>query len=140
MVPYQSSDQVLVVYGTDANSNADGIYSRVISYGSGGSESECDNFDEIMEISSPIRISDTDFRIIVRDTGTNSGTPGIMSEYKWDGTSWSWVEDVDTETDQESPSLFHDRISGDMYLFTVDTGTDDVERYYKPNGGSWQAY
>jgi len=61
-----------------------------------------------------------------------------MQEYKWNDSAWSLVTTVDSETDQETPSLFYDRITGDMYAFSVDTGTDDVERHYKPSGGSWQ--
>ena len=62
-----------------------------------------------------------------------------MEEWKWDGSAWSSVATVDAETDQASPSLFYDRISGDMYAFSIDTGAtpDQVERYKKPSGGSW---
>jgi hypothetical protein len=67
---------------------------------------------------------------------------GAMEEWRWNGSAWFEEDaniDPDNETDQDSPSLFYDRISGDTYVFSVDTGTDDVERHYKPSGGSWQA-
>ncbi|MGD2271665.1 MAG: fibronectin type III domain-containing protein, partial [Desulfobacterales bacterium] len=136
IVPYQSADEVLVIYTLDGGgTNNDGVYSRVITHlGGAGSETECGNFDSLPDFSNPIRISDTDFRITITPPA------GSMVEYQWDDTLWSLVATVDAgETDQASPGLYYDRISGDMYLFSVDTGTDDVERYYKPNGGSWQA-
>jgi uncharacterized repeat protein (TIGR01451 family) len=135
IVPYQGTDEVLVVYTKNlGGSNDDGVYSRVITAGGGaGTEVECGDFDSLPDISSPVRISDTDFRVII------TPLPGGMVEYRWNDTSWSSVATVDAETDQASPSLFYDRISDDMYLFSVDTATDDVERHYKPSGGSWQA-
>jgi hypothetical protein len=136
IVPYQGADEVLVVYTKNlGGSGSDGVYSRVITSGGGaGTEEEVNaSFDSLPDFSSPVRISDTDFRIIVKPPGAT------LQEYQWNDTSWSSVETVDTETDQETPSLFYDRISGDMYAFSVDTSLDDVERHYKPNGGSWQA-
>jgi len=64
-----------------------------------------------------------------------------LQEWRCDDISWGVDPEVtvDVEADQESPSLFYDRTSGDMYLFSVDTGTHDVERHYKPSGGSWQS-
>ncbi|NIQ91673.1 MAG: DUF2341 domain-containing protein, partial [Deltaproteobacteria bacterium] len=137
IVPYQGSDEVLVVYTKNlGGSGSDGVYSRVITSGGGaGTEEEVNvNFDSLPDFSSPVRISDTDFRIIIKPPGAS-----LLQEYQWNDVSWSSVETVDTETDQETPSLFYDRISGDMYAFSVDTSSDDVERHYKPNGGSWQA-
>ncbi|MHC4511735.1 MAG: DUF11 domain-containing protein, partial [Planctomycetota bacterium] len=135
IVPYQGTDEVLVIYTLNGGGTTnDGVYSRVITAGGGaGAEIECGNFDSLPDFSNPVRISDTDFRIIITPTG------GSMVEYQWNDTLWSLVSTVDTETDQASPSLFYDRISDDMYLFSIDTGTDDVERHYKPSGGSWQA-
>jgi len=65
-----------------------------------------------------------------------------MEEWKFNGSTWNQVDaniDPDNETDQDTPSLFYDRISGDMYAFSIDTTDDNVERHKKPSGGSWQA-
>jgi hypothetical protein len=132
MVPYQNSDQVLVI---NSEFKFGGIYSQVVTYGSGRIEVEIGNFNNIPDFSSPVRISDTDFRIIIRPPGA------AMEEWKWDGSAGSQVDaniDPDNETDQDTPSLFYDRISGDMYVFSIDTTTDDVERHKKPSGGTWQ--
>ena len=49
MVPYQGTDEVLVVYTRDAGgSTNDGVYSRVIAAGGGsGTEVECGDFDNL---------------------------------------------------------------------------------------------
>ena len=140
IVPYQDTDKVLVVYTRDpGGSSSDGVYSRVITAGGGaGTEVEVGpsgGFNSVPDISSPVRISDTNFRIIIIPPGDT------VQEWKWDGVS-SWgvspVATVDTETDHENPSLLYDRISEDMYVFSVDTGTNDVERHRKLGGGSWE--
>lgn len=134
--PYQNADKVLVVYTKDLGGTAsDGVYSREVAYRNLGSEAQVGDFNTFPKFSTPIRISDTDFRIIIKNP--NSG--GAMEEWKWNGTSWSQVAIFDSdETDQSTPSLFYDRITGDMYAFAVDTGSGNVECYYKPTGGSWQ--
>jgi len=80
-------------------------------------------------------LSDTDFRVIVRRSGEG------MKEFKFEGgTGWTILDtniDPDGETDQESPSLFYDRISDDMYLFSIDNSTGDVERHKQPSGDVW---
>ncbi|MGD8382736.1 MAG: DUF2341 domain-containing protein, partial [Syntrophobacterales bacterium] len=137
IVPYQGTDEVLVVYTRDeGGSSKDGLFSRVVSSGSGGTEVEISNYDALPDFSSPVSISDTDFRIIVKNP-----TSGAMEEWRWNDTSWTQIDtniDPDNEIDHSSPSLFYDRLSGDMYVLSVDTGTDDVERHYKASGGSWQ--
>ncbi|MEE9365601.1 MAG: hypothetical protein V3W44_02845, partial [Dehalococcoidales bacterium] len=136
MAPYQASDKILVAYTRDAGgATNDGVYSRVMTAGGGvGTRIQSGNFDNLPDISNIVRISDTDFRIIIRPPSAS------MEEWTWNDTSWSQVEIVDAaETDQDSPSLFYDRINGDLYAFSIDTGAtpDQVERHKKPSGGSW---
>ena len=133
MVPYQNSDKVLLI---NSEYKFGGIYSQTITHGSGRIEVEIGNFSNIPDFSSPVRILDTDFRVIVRPPAA------AMEEWKFNGSTWSQVDaniDPDNETDQGTPSLFYDRISGDMYAFSIDTTDDNVERHKKPSGGSWQA-
>ena len=136
IVPYQSTDQVLVVYTRDEGGTAkDGVFSQAITAGSGGTELEIGDF-LVPDFSSPVSLSDTDFRIIIKNP-----TSGALEEWQWNDTSWTQIDaniDPEGETDQETPSLFYDRISGDMYAFSVDTSSYDVERHYKPSGGIWQ--
>ncbi|MGD9034531.1 MAG: DUF2341 domain-containing protein, partial [Desulfobacteraceae bacterium] len=133
IVPYQGTDEVLVVYTKNmGGSNADGVFSRVVTSGSGGTEVEVSDFNSLPDFSSPVSLSDTDFRIIIKNP-----TSGAMEEWQWNDTSWTQIDaniDPDGETDHSSPSLFYDRISGDMYAFSMDS---NVERHRKPNGGSW---
>jgi len=132
LVPYAGADKVLLVYAKDpGGSNSDGLYYREWTHGTMGAEAEVENWNEAPDFSNMVRISDTDFRIIVRRPGA------VMQEWKWDDANFTYQVDLDTETDQTSPSLFYDRVSGDMYAFSIDTGTDDVERHKKPSGGSW---
>ena len=134
IVPYQSSDEALVVYTRDeGGTSKDGLFSSVVSPGNGGTEVEISNYNALPDFSSPISISDTDFRIIILNP-----TSGAMEEWRWNDTSWTQIDaniDPDNETDHSSPSLFYDRISGDMYVLSMDY---NVERHHKPNGGSWQ--
>jgi hypothetical protein len=134
MVPYQGSDQVLLIC---SEFKFDRVYAYVVTRGGGAANTQCFDFSSTADISSPVSISnlDNDFRFIIRPPS------GAMEEWKWDGSSCTQVDaniDPDNETDHSSPSLFYDRISGDMYAFSVDTGTDDIERHKKPSGGSWQ--
>jgi hypothetical protein len=138
IVPYEGADKVLVVYQHDGGGTGnDGVRSMVLT--SSGTEGEVvlNNFGNLPDFSSPVRISDTDFRIIVRPPAA------AMEEWKFDASAWSQVDaniDPDGETDQDTPSLFYDRISGDLHAFSIDTGAtpDQVERHKKPSGGSWE--
>jgi len=131
-VPYQSADKVLAVYQHDGGgTGSDGVRSIVVTASGNEGEKVLKDYGNLPDFSNPIRISDTDFRIIVRPPGAG------MEEWKWNGSAWSQVDtniDPQGETDQNSPSLFYDRISGDMYVFSEDY---NVERHYKPSGGSW---
>jgi hypothetical protein len=133
-VPYEGVDKVLVVYQHDGGGTGnDGVRSIVVAHPNDEGENVLKNYGHLPDFSNPIRISNTDFRIIVRPNNA------ALEEWKWNGSAWSQMPgNVDTETDQDSPSLFYDRISGDMYVFSIDTTTDDVERHKKPSGGSWQ--
>ncbi|MGD8989249.1 MAG: DUF2341 domain-containing protein, partial [Syntrophobacterales bacterium] len=131
MVPYQGSDQVLLIC---SEFKFDRVYAYVVTRGSGAANTQCVGFASTPDISSPVSLSDldNDFRFIILQPS------GAMEEWKWDGSSCTQVDaniDPDNETDHSSPSLFYDRISGDMYAFSMDY---NVERHYKPSGGSWQ--
>jgi len=133
MVPYQNSDQVLLI---NSEFKFGGIYSQAVTYGSGRTEVAIGNFSNIPDFSCPVRISDTDFRVIIRPP------TAAMEEWKFNGSTWSQLDaniDPDNETDQGTPSLFYDRVSEDMYAFSIDTTDDNVERHKKPSGLSWQA-
>ena len=139
IVPYNNADKVLVIYSRDPGGpGSDGVYSRAITRAGGaGSSVQIGNLDNIGTVSVPVRISDTDFRYILKKTVAAGDS---MVEYTWNNSSWSSLGAIDAETDQEYPSLFYDSVSGDLYAFSLDTGTagDSVERHYKPSGGSWQ--
>ncbi|MCH8033064.1 MAG: T9SS type A sorting domain-containing protein [Bacteroidetes bacterium] len=136
MVPYLDADQVLLVFFRDpGGSNSDGAFYRVWPHGAFPAYTEFHHKSLLTGLSNPVRLSDTDFRVIVRRSGEG------MREFKFDGgTGWTTLDtniDPDGETDQESPSLFYDRISDDMYLFSIDNSTGDVERHKQPSGDVW---
>ncbi|UCG53206.1 MAG: hypothetical protein JSW58_06530, partial [Candidatus Latescibacterota bacterium] len=136
VTPYLSSDKVLVVFQLNEGGTGDGVYSRAVTRGGGpGTRVQIGDLNDIGTLSNAVCISDTDFRYILKKTVASGDS---LVEYKWDDVSWSAVETIDTETDQEHPSLFLDRTSGDLYAFSIDTATDDVERHKKLNGGSWE--
>jgi hypothetical protein len=123
VVPYQGADKVLAVYQHDGGgTGSDGVRSIVVTSTGDEGEAVLKDYGNLPDFSRPIRISDTDFRIIVRPPS------GAMEEWRWNGSAW-FEEDANIDPDNET----------DMYVFSVDTGTDDVERHYKPSGGSWQA-
>ncbi|MGD8706783.1 MAG: hypothetical protein PVI84_14840, partial [Syntrophobacterales bacterium] len=131
MVPYQNSDEVLLLC---SEYKFDRVYAYVVTRDSGAADTECVDYSSTPDISSPVSLSDldNDFRFIILQPS------GAMEEWKWDGSSCTQVDaniDPDNETDHSSPSLYYDRISGDMYAFSMDS---NVERHYKPSGGSWQ--
>jgi hypothetical protein len=135
-VPYEGVDKVLVVYQNDGGGTGnDGVRSIVVAHPNDEGEKVIKNYGSLPDFSSPIRISDTDFRIIIENPS------GGLDEWKWDGVSWGPgpLVTFDSTESPSNPSLFYDRISGDMYAFAVDTVTGHVERYSKPNGQTWQA-
>jgi len=142
IVPYQNNDQALVVYvHNDGNLSKVGVFSKVVYPDHADSAVELGDFSgSEPDISSPVSISDldNDFRFIIRPPS------GGMQEWSWNNSSWTLIDaniDPDGETDHSSPSLFYDRISGDMYVFSIDTGEtpDRIQRHKKPSGGIWEA-
>ncbi len=76
LVPYQGADKVLWVYTRNqGGTNSDGVYSQVITSSGAEPEAQCGDFNSLPDFSSPIRISDTDFRIIIR--------PSVAAMEEW---------------------------------------------------------
>jgi hypothetical protein len=65
--PYEGVDKVLVVYQHDGGgSGNDGVRSIVVAHPNDEGEAVLKNYGHLPDFSNPIRISNTDFRIIVR--------------------------------------------------------------------------
>lgn len=140
LIPYEIEDKVLIMYTRDLGGpSSDGIYSITYTNNSEqvGTEIQVGNLNDIGFVSTPIRISDTNFTYILKAENASGTT---MVEYTWNNATWTEGPEVDAETDEEGPSLFYDRISGNQYLFAIDTGATphQVERWLKPNGSTWQ--
>ena len=134
LTAYGSTDKVLVVYVRDpGGTGSDGFYSCEITRGSGpGTPLEIGNFDAFDLQSGVLRVSDTEFHVIV---DTASAAP---QEYTWNGTAWSAGSTIGN-ANVDRPALLYDRTNDDFYVVALDTNTDDIIRYYKPSGGSWDS-
>ncbi|KPK34237.1 MAG: hypothetical protein AMK70_08090, partial [Nitrospira bacterium SG8_35_1] len=134
LTSYGSADKVLVVYVRDpGGTGSDGFYSREITRGGGaGTSVEIGDLNGFGTQSGVVRVSDTEFHVIVDTVGT---TP---QEYIWNGTAWS-AEATIGSANIDDPALVYDRTNDDFYVIAHDTSTDDIIRYHKPSGGSWDA-
>ncbi len=151
MVPYGSSDKVLVTFMKNAGgTGSDGTWSRACTR----SGADCDAAGENASMTvgadgeltpnfgNVIRISDTDFRAVnINRAASTADTDDTTVEYKWDGSAWSAIATISTESDEYNPSLFYDRVTEDLYMFAIDIGTagDSVERWVKLGDGAWNA-
>ncbi|MDL1983033.1 MAG: DUF4347 domain-containing protein, partial [Deltaproteobacteria bacterium] len=134
LTAYGSADKVLVVYVRDPGGTAgDGFYSREITReGGAGTSVEIGDLNGFDKQSAVVRVSDTEFHVIVDTVGT------APQEYIWDGTDWSAGETIGSAS-VDSVALIYDRSNDDFYAIALDTSTDDIMRFHRSNDGSWDA-
>ena len=135
MIPYENSDKILFLYHLGGNDD-DMVYTTAESgQGDSGLAPLTTSAVATAEMGNAIRISDTDFRFVFRDD-----TAGTIQEWKYNGVdTWTQIDsniDPDSETDQRYPALSYDANTDSMYLFSVDTGDENVEMYKKATSGS----
>ena len=83
-----------------------------------------------------VRISDTDFRVIIASDGTTSGK---LTEWKWNDVSWTSIVIDSTNTSYKQPAMMFEPATGDLYLFAQDFGATNtpIYRYKNTGGNSW---
>lgn len=126
LIPYQSSDKILVV-GEENRATAaqEGLY-----YGTclQSDSTSCAVYANIVLFSNPtvdhlgngIRISDTDFRIVY----VNASNSDVI-EAKFDGTStWTAAHATISTGTYKNPSIFYDRLSDVGYVVYADSADD----------------
>lgn len=85
-----------------------------------------------------VRVSDTDFRVLLASDGTSAGK---LTEWKWDGSSGAWTTTVIDAVNvvYNKPSLMWDPLNGDFYAFAeafAESNTP-IYRYKNTGGSSW---
>ncbi len=83
-----------------------------------------------------VRISDTDFRMIIASDAT---TIGKLTEWQWDDSSWTGTVIDATNTTYQQPAMMRDAVNGDLYVFAQTSGeaNSPIYRYKNTGGSSW---
>jgi hypothetical protein len=141
LVPYNSSDKVLVVTQSNrAGQNDDGVYYMVCL---STDTTACTTPGTHISTFTPtaanagnaVQISDTDFRYIFVD---GSATTNLI-EAQFDGsTTWAFTTTIDSAGGQTNPSLFYDSQENIEYAFYADSATPkSIQRYRKPTAATY---
>ncbi len=81
-----------------------------------------------------VRISDTDFRVVIASDGS---TAGKLTDWQWNDSSWTSTVIDATNTTYRQPAMMRDTVNGDLYVFAQASGEANTPIYqYKNTGAS----